>query len=510
MTACAPTPRHRGLASNRPVRTDRSRGAWQYAPRTLKAGWSGFLLLPLLLMLALASAPPAHGESLPELGEASGGVLTPAEERELGRSLLREVRRTLPVVKDPEITFYIDALGRQLLANTPDADGPFYFIPIDDRQVNAFAMPGGLIGIHSGLMLETRDEAELAAVIAHEIAHVTQRHLARMFARGRELNFRTGLAILAGVLASAVDPQLGSAVIAGGVAGGIQSQINFTRSNEAEADNTGMRILADAGFDPHAMADFFERMQELTRGIGDQIPEYLRTHPVTLDRITDARARADRLPEGARERGPEFRWMQARMRALQDPRRTLEIFRGQVEPAAHHLYGAAVAHLERGEAGAAHDLLERIDTGAAPGLTYELAQVAVHRERDEHPAALGILEDLDAVYPGHPVVRELLARVHRDLGNRDRAVRIVADLIRHETAPKPELLRLKADIADAAGQRAISREAMAEYFFHRGQYQEAVRQFDAALEANDANERDLQRIRDKRDTARETAHAHTR
>ncbi|MGM0552792.1 MAG: M48 family metalloprotease [Pseudomonadota bacterium] len=469
------------------------------------------LLLPLLLLLSLlAATEPARGESLPELGEASGGVLTPAEERELGRSLLREVRRTLPVVTDPEIAFYIDALGRQLLANTPDADGPFYFVPIDDRQVNAFAMPGGLIGVHSGLILETRDEAELAAVIAHEIAHVTQRHLARMFARGRELNFRTGLAILAGVLASAVDPQLGSAVIAGGVAGGIQSQINFTRSNEVESDNTGMRILADAGFDPHAMADFFERMQELTRGIGDQIPEYLRTHPVTLDRITDARARADRLPEGTRERGPEFRWMQTRMRALQDPRRTLEIFRSQLEPAAYQLYGAAIAQLERGEAEPARTLLERIDPEDAPGLTLELARVAVHRELGEHAEALDILEDLDAVYPGHPVVRELLARAHRDLGNRARAVRILTDLVRHETAPRPDLLRLKADIADAAGQRAISREAMAEYFFHRGQYQEAVRQFDAALEAGDASERDRQRIRDKRDTARETAQAHAR
>ena len=467
-------------------------------------------LLSLFAALLLALSPGAltaatPGVALPDLGEASGGVLTPAEERELGRSLLREVRRSLPIVTDPEISFYLDSLGRQLLANAADADGPFYFIPVGNGQINAFAMPGGIIGVHSGLMLEVRDEAELAAVMAHEIAHVTQRHLARMFARGREVNFTTGLAILAGILASAVDPTLGSAVITGGVAGGMQQQINFTRANEAEADRAGMRILAGADFDPDAMADFFERLQELSRGTGDSIPEYLRTHPVTLDRITDARNRAASMDsEGTRERGPEFRWMQARLLALKDPRRALEIHRAADEPANHQRYGAAVAHLERGEPERARARLDEIRPEEAPGLTLELARVAVHRAGSDPAGALEILENLDSVYPGHPVVRELLARVHRDLDNADRAIRIVSDLIRNENAPNPDLLRLKADIADSAGHMAVSREAMAEYFFHRAQYEEAVRQFQAARDADDASERDVQRIEDKLQTARET------
>ena len=465
-------------------------------------------LLASVLVLASLAAPPAQasGVSLPDLGEASGGVLTPAEERELGRSLLREVRRTAPLVTDPEVVFYVDSLGRQLLANAPSADGPFYFLTIDNDQVNAFAMPGGIIGIHAGLMLEVRDEAELAAVMAHEIAHVTQRHLARMFARGREINFTTGLAILAGILASAVDPTLGSAVITGGVAGGIQQQINFTRANEAEADRAGMQILQGTGFDPHAMADFFERLQELSRGVGDQVPEYLRTHPVTLDRITDARNRASRMAAtDTRERGPEFQWMQARVQALKDPRRTLQRFRATDSPSPSQHYGAAVAHLERGEAGRAREQLERIDAKDAPGLTLELAFAALLHEEGQHKQALERLQDLDAVYPGHPVIRERLARVHRDLDQPDRAIRILSDMIRQESAPNPELLRLQADIADAAGYIAISREAMAEYFFHRAQYEEAVRQFEAAMDASDASERDRQRIEDKRDSARETA-----
>ncbi|WP_018935776.1 M48 family metalloprotease [Thioalkalivibrio sp. ALJ24] len=460
-------------------------------------------LIPLLLVLFLAPAGSAADSSLPRLGEASGGVLTPAEESELGRSLLREVRRSLPIVDDPEIRFYLESLGQQLATHSDGEDITFHFIPVDDRQVNAFAMPGGIIGVHSGLMLETRDEAELAAVMAHEIAHVTQRHLARMFARGREVNFRTGLAILAGVLAAGIDPQLGQAVITGGVAGGIQSQINFTRTHEAEADRVGMRILAASDFDPNAMADFFERMQELSRGAGDAVPEYLRTHPVTLDRITDARNRARDTSGGVRQQGPEFAWMQARTRALADPRRALDQVTEHASAAL--LYGGAVAQLERGNPDHARGLLERIDAAEAPALTLELAWAAVEREEDDHEAALARLEELDAVYPRHPVVRERMARVQRDLGNHDRALRITSRMIRESETPEPSLLRLQADIASDAGREALRHEAMAEYFFHRGQYEEAVRQFDVALDAGDASERDRQRIEDKRETTSETA-----
>lgn len=471
-----------------------------------------FLSSMLLVATITASvAVQSQSSRLPDLGDASGGLLTPTEELELGRSLLREVRRAMPLVSDPEISFYIDALGHRLVSNAPDAAGTFHFLTVDNSQVNAFAMPGGIVGIHTGLLTEARDEAELAAVIAHEIAHITQRHIARMYARGREINFTTGLAVLAGILAASIDPELGQAAIAGGLAFGAQSQIDFTRSNEAEADRVGIQILTSAGFDPHAMADFFERMQELTRGAHDAIPEYLRTHPVTLGRISDARGRAEQMRgDFTRDDTRLFAWMQARVRALSDPQRSVNSHRARDEHSPVQLYEAAVAQLELGRTDAAAALLERVPARAAPVLVITLAETAMLRRQNRFAEALSILDQLDDVYPGHPVVRHLQARTLHEAGRHDEAVRITDQLLRRQSTPDPHLLRLKADAADADQRVAISHEAMAEYFFHRGQYTEAVRQFDDALLAPDATSRDIERIEHKRDTASRVARENAR
>lgn len=465
------------------------------------------LYVPLLLVLTLfLGSAQGQAPRLPDLGDASGGLLTPSEELELGRSLLREVRRVMPLVEDPEITFYIDALGTRLASHAPDASGQFHFLTVDNSQVNAFAMPGGIVGVHTGLIRAARDEAELAAVIAHEIAHITQRHIARMYARGRDINFATGLAILAGILAASIDPQLAQAAIAGGVAFGMQSQLDYTRANEAEADRVGIQILSSTNFDPHAMADFFERMQELTRGAHDAIPEYLRTHPVTLGRISDARGRADQMTGTfTRDDTGLFRWMQARIRALEEPRRSIAAF----EATEHHdpvdLYEAAVAFIQLGQTDAAAAVLKRIPAHEAPPLVLALAEVALLRRQNRLDSALSMLSDLEDVYPGHPVVQRIRAMTHHEAGQHLEAVRLVDHLLRRQVTPEPALLRLKADAADAAGRIALSREAMAEYFFHRGQYTEAVRQFDDALAARDATPRDVERIEHKRDTARQVA-----
>jgi beta-barrel assembly-enhancing protease len=267
-----------------------------------------------------------------------------------------------------------------------------------------------------------------------------------------------------------------------------------------------MQILTSTHFDPHAMADFFERMQELTRGAHDSIPEYLRTHPVTLGRISDARGRAEQMTgDFTRDDTGLFPWMQARGRALSDPRRSVAAYEATRNHSALQLYEAAVARIELGQTDAAAALLDRIPADAAPTTVLALAEVALLRRQDRFEQALSLLDDLIQIYPGHPVIQRVRAITHHEAGNHLEAVRIADRLLRQQTTPEPALLRLKADAADAGGRVAVSREAMAEYFFHRGQHSEAVRQFDDALMARDATPRDVERIEHKRDTARQVA-----
>lgn len=238
---------------------------------------------------------------LPDLGNSSDLVMTPAAEVRLGQAFMRSIRRSLPVYDDPLATSYIESLGQTIVEADRTAGGPFTFFLIDQPVVNAFAGPGGYVGIYSGLVLAAETESELAAVVAHEVAHVTQRHLMRMFEDQKQATLPTlALMLAAGLLGAQLSPDAGAAAIAGVQAAAIQRQINFTRENEKEADRIGIQALVGAGHDPFAMAGFFERLSKANRVHETHAPEYLRTHPVTADRIADALGRAGSL--GARQR----------------------------------------------------------------------------------------------------------------------------------------------------------------------------------------------------------------
>lgn len=437
-------------------------------------------------------------------------MLSPAQEQALGERLLREVRRSLPLSQDPLLMNYVRSLGQRLVAHVPDGGHSHYrFLVVEDDAINAFAMPGGVVGVNTGLMRITRNEAELAAVIAHEIAHVTQRHIAQAHAAGSRSDLATGLAILAGIIASAYAPELGQAAIVGGMAGGTQARLNFTRAKEEEADRLGVRILADADYTPEAMPDFFERMMRQAGGGSDAVPEYLRTHPVTIRRIAETRDRAaaydakDRLVDA-----PEFRLMRARAHALGDPEGVLarQEMGDEEDHAADH-YGHAVALIQKGRSQEALEALEALEAAARKGgdgigLYLELARVeALLAGREQAPErALQILDRLQPLYPDYPPVTQIRARTLLAADRPALALEAVERLLSADTE-HPGLYRLKAEAADRMGRTALSHEAMGEYYFHHGQYREAVRQLDIALAAPDLAPLLEQRIREKRETA---------
>jgi len=219
-----------------------------------------FLMALLLTLSPPATLPQSDFDELPNLGDASGQVISPKQDKELGAYFMRQVRQAGMVLDDAETTAYLQALGHKLAIHSENPGYGFTFFMVNDTSINAFAGPGGYIGANVGLFLAAETESELAGVMAHEIAHVTQRHLARAFQAQERMSLPTTAAIIAAiVIGAAADPGAGAAALTAASAAGIQAQINFTRSNEKEADRVGIQTLADADFDPYGMPGFFER-----------------------------------------------------------------------------------------------------------------------------------------------------------------------------------------------------------------------------------------------------------
>jgi len=247
---------------------------------------------------------PAQESRLPDIGSSAGELLTPARQAEYGGMLLRELRNYNYLLDDPILDEWLQSVGSQLGADSAQPRQPFTFFLLKDRQINAFATLGGYIGMNAGLILTAEREDEVAAVLAHEVAHVTQQHVLR----GVERAQRDQLPILLGMLGAIVLAQAAGGTSSAGAsqaaiasAMGLiqQRQINYTRSNESEADRVGIQTLARAGYDPDAMAGFFERMAQASRsnrgGQRESTPDYLQTHPVTTTRIGEARERAEQI-----------------------------------------------------------------------------------------------------------------------------------------------------------------------------------------------------------------------
>ncbi|WP_414496017.1 M48 family metalloprotease [Stenotrophomonas maltophilia] len=260
------------------------------------------LLLSTAVTLALAMPLAQAQEKLPDIGSSAGELLTPARQAEYGAMMLRELRNYGYLLDDPLVNEWLQTIGTRLGSNSDQPRQPYTFFVMKDRQINAFATLGGYIGVNAGLVLTAEREDEVAAVLSHEIAHVTQQHVLR----GVERAQRDQIPILLGMLAAVVAAQASNSTSSGNatmaaISSGMglmqQRQINYTRSNESEADRLGIRTLSRSGYDVDAMAGFFERMSAAMRGNegGYSVPEFLRTHPVNITRISEAKARAEQM-----------------------------------------------------------------------------------------------------------------------------------------------------------------------------------------------------------------------
>ncbi len=452
-------------------------------------------LRPLLLaaMLAAPSTPaPLPASPLPEIGTVAASTMSLTEEARLGEAFMRSIRRNLSIVDDPVVDGYIDGLGRRLTRHVDAPGRRFTFFVVDDPSVNAFAGPGGYIGLHTGLILTARNEAELAAVVAHEIAHVTQRHLARAYEAISASSLPMTAAVIASLIIGSHDAQAGSAALASIAAGSAQRQIDFTRDNEQEADRIGLDILARAGFDPRAMPAFFRRLRQSTRLLDDQGLEFLRTHPVTNARIADTEGRAERYPRTRAGADTDFLLVQARTRVLAgqgEGRSDIDWFRASLgegtdgeRTAKRYGYALTLFQAQRYDE-AAQALAPVTDTWPDSVIVQRL-EARIEAARGRPSRAIAILEAAHERHPDDWAIVSALARVYLEAKRTEQARHLLRVFMEGQEHPLPPLaFRLRAEIENDLGETARSHVFLAEYYARLDETRAAIRQLRIARKA---------------------------
>ena len=447
--------------------------------------------LSLVVVMGLSSVQAAEIQ-LPDIGDPSGSAISPDQERSLGESLMRRLRQQLLIMDDPLLQSYIDTLGYRLVSNSDRPSEDFTFFIVHDPSINAFAAPGGYIGVNSGLILTTESESELAAVMAHEITHVTQRHMARTYAAAGHYRMAAAIALLAAILVGGQSDQLAQAAIAGGVAASAQMQINFTRANEREADRLGIQTMAAAGYNPESMATFFERMQRTSRLYGAQPPEFLSTHPVTTTRIAEARSLARQYAPSKVRDQTGYQLMRARLRVLddKDPQSAERTFSEAIQSDDKNQYAArygyALALLMAGDANAARKQADQLLQTDPNRIAYVILSARIDMARGQHQTALDTFKRALLNYPGNYPLSYFYSEALLSVDKPAQARQILQDYMNSNT-PNATVRKLYAQAAGASGHLAEAYRNMAEYYFLNGQTHAAIDQLTRASQLKDVD-----------------------
>jgi predicted Zn-dependent protease len=468
-----------------------------------------------------AAAPPVQIGSdlspevtneLPDMGSPEAAIISHSEERQLGYMMVQQLRDQNALLEDPEISEYLNSIGDRLAAQSPDGAQGFQFFVVKDSAINAFAIPGGFVFVNYGLILATNTESELASVLSHEIAHVTQHHIARAIRAQSQQSMTTMAAMLAAILLGALShgPSGGNAIEGGIMAAqgmAIQQQINFTRDEEAEADRVGIGYLAGAGFDTQAMGNFFEVLSRKEGLAATYIPAMLVDHPVTTDRIAEARARAAQFPPREAKDSLSYALVRERARVLTAPGDTdiEKVYAARLAKGQHDLatrYGEALALMVDNRPVEAQKILFELTKQHEGVIMLHSALGQAEVKAGQTNDALGTFKHAVRLFPRNVPVTVRYAESLIAAGNAKEAHAVLLDLF-NNVPPTPEQIRLTANAASAAGDTGDAYYYMGEYQIAGGNLQLAAMQYQLALSAPNLTQIQRQRYQARLDEVRE-------
>jgi predicted Zn-dependent protease len=451
---------------------------------------------------------PAAGSDLPDMGSPTTMILSQSDEYRLGAMVTRELRDQNALMEDPEVSEYLQSIGQRLASQSAGGGRNFHFFVIKDDSINAFAVPGGYVFIHQGLFLATSTESELASVMGHEIAHVTQHHIARQIRAESQQSMASAAAMIAAILLGAA---AGGQAVEGGIVAAqglaMQARINFTRDNEMEADRVGIGYLAGAGFDANAMGSFFETMGRHEGLTATYIPAMLIDHPVTTDRIAEAKARAAQFPPRTQPDSQSYELIRERVRVLATTADVdlvghyeRKIARGDADLADRYGYALALTASNRAEEAVKvlTPLLQQHQ-----GLTLLYVALAQAQAKAGHTKeALATFARARELFPRNVPVTERYAETLMAVGRPMEAHNMLLDLF-NNVPPTPDQIRLTALAASAAGDAGDAYYYMGEYQLAGGDLNLAAQQYQLALASPHIGQIQRQRYQARLDEVRE-------
>lgn len=434
----------------------------------------------------------AQPMGLPSLGAASAADLSPAWERRLGESIIAQGRVDPTYVHDPDINQYLNSMGQRLVQYAPPNSAQIDLFGVKDPVINAFALPGGFIGINTGLMVAATSESELAGVMAHEIAHVTQRHIARGFTQQKQSSHIALASIAAALLATlAGSANLGAGVAAFGQASAVDSQLGFSRDAEREADRVGFQMLSKAGYNPEGMQDLFERLMQASqfneRGSSGA---YLSTHPMSIERMSDMQNRTRTLPKSDYRDSDAFWYIRARARVLQaDDRTFLTRVKEQLQDESRRMTGVqrsaawlglALVEIRQNNLPAATQALQQASEGVPPSPYIARVEIELAFASGQAERALALTEASMKRWPDLQSLVNLHAQALQQLGRFAQAARFLEAQIKRWPTQNPSMYQLLANNLAQAGDGIRARQEMAKYYILTGAFPAAMAQLQQA------------------------------
>ncbi len=469
----------------------------------------------MLIGLSLSSFVLAADLQIPDLGDSSAGLISPAQEYELGQKWLQVYRAQVPTTSDPFLQTYVEDLIRQLATYSQLDDRRLEILVIHNPTLNAFAVPGGIIGVHTGLFRYAATEEQFASVLAHELAHLSQRHYARRVEKQKNSSGPLMAAMLASIiLGMTAGTDAGLAALSAVNASALDAQLRFSRQMEREADRLGMETMVRSGMDPYAMSDMFESMLRASR-FTRRPPEFLMTHPVTESRVNDSRLRAQQFNRSLTAAKLDYEMVKVRAQLMHEKNRSaaVQIFKDELrgndlsDTAAS--YGLALARTRNGQSEEAMKIIAPLLKQYPENPYLLVAKVDIYAEQEKYHEALKILQDVLKTNPNHHAYNTRAAEILMAAGRYTEC----NDILRKHVKRRPKddyIWYLLAEVEGLAGNIFEVHLARAQYFKLNGLFDKAEIQLMNALKITRAKDeqtraRIQQELKDIREMRRELA-----